>query len=299
MHHLKLLTARTLAVAAVAAVVIAVGALATPRDTLANVSDPTGVFCGNFQNASLNVYGISLSRIDYDFVTGGNANDIAFTGIAYIANNPNTLPNCQTEDQDPLGVPFEDQSPNRPNIVGKYVQGGGVNNDGQITASECLEDIAFGPAPPGWAILTVQVDLNKAGAQKATGTFSFQGANPGGNPPATCSPTGSPITMNVTSVYFDGPGGSISGYNHDWDKDGCRDWDELARVVSYDPFNPNDCSAGVGGVAELPGEPVTPLQTSDSSGGSTGLIIALVTAGVAAVAATGGGAWALRRRINR
>lgn len=292
----KLSSMRTSALAVVAAAAFAIALFATPRDALANISDPTGVLCGNFENAGINVYGISLARIER--AVGGGPNDIAFTGVAYV-NNQDNLPSCTDDDQAPLPVPFTDQAGNRPNIIGEFIPGGGSSGDGQIVASECVENLSFGPAPPGWNILSLEVDLDKSGT--ASGSFSFQPADAGLTPPSTCEPTAPPIVLTLTdALYVDGPDDSVANFTHDWDKDGCTDWNELAPFAGKDPFNPDDCkpAGAVGGVAELPDERMTPLQTGDSSGRATGLFIAL-SAGVAAAVSTAGTAWALRRRFVR
>ena len=52
----------------------------------------------------------------------------------------------------------------------------------------------------------------------------------------------------------------------------------------------------IGGVAELPEVTGTPLETTGSSGSSTGLLAGIVAAIAAGTVALGGAAWYARRR---
>ena len=85
--------------------------------------------------------------------------------------------------------------------------------------------------------------------------------------------------------------------DHDEDGDGCSDWDELDPAsVGSDPFNPFDCGAAVGGVAELPEVARTSLEAAGSSGNDAGVVAGMIGGAIAGAVALGGAAWCTRLR---
>jgi len=231
-------------------------------------SDPNGVFCTDFNSLSVNgstpvpFDGVSLNRIQLDFVPGGDPNDIAFTGAPYIggAGGPTPMPNCQTS-QDPLpllnlnaaGTPVSSgatpvrpaplSTAPRPNVTGSYDPATNT-----ITIDYCAFELSLGSLglPDTWSRLITSITINKVGP-KSTSTFELR--NPVED--TTCAdlagpsptPTTNSFLIDVSGIYTD-QGPPKSGYNSDWDKDGCLDWRELSTNVAQgglrDPWNKFD-----------------------------------------------------------
>jgi len=288
------------AFAAIAAVLALGGFARGPQTTLAASfpASPTGVYCAQLSNLRINnapqanFSGIALARIE---VTSGN--NIAFTGVAYTEGDlVKTMPTCTPPYQGafPPSVAFTSQtSTMRPTATGTYTAATGA-----INATKCAENLALGGIPlPGWSKLIVTANINKAGT---TATGSFQLRNPVNA--TTCTDMGGtiPYDVDVTGPYIHGPGGSVATFTHDYDKDGCTDWNELAVKSIRDPFNPADCHAagGVGGVAEIAAPSEAALQDAASSSSHTGLIALVTGVALAIVVASGGVAYAWRRSLR-
>lgn len=306
MHHLKFLNVRTLALAAVGAALLIAGSLSigtADRASATDWDDPTGVFCGDIDVAAFNVSGISLTRFDNNWE--GVPNQVAISTAQYVgdAGPPAEVTATCQDPGSAIGVPFVQQTTARPIIVGDWDAASRT-----LTGELCQEELQFtGATLPGWSKLEFEITFAKSGKTTQAEAFKLHiNVNPGANPPDTCGSVANPIAADVEGKFVgDGEPGSAANLAHDWDGGGVSDWDELDPSLPQprwiDPFNAKDDEFGfaVGGVAELPDERMTPLQTGDGSGTGTGLIIALASAGVAAVVATGGTAWALRRRFVR
>ena len=61
-------------------------------------------------------------------------------------------------------------------------------------------------------------------------------------------------------------------------------------------FNPTVIQEPVGGIAELPDAAGTPLEATDSSGGSIGMWVVVAAGVVGGALALGGAGWYVRRR---
>ena len=272
------------ALGAIAVAVLLAGNLNAPRQVQANIDSPEGVLC--FELTGL-ATAIGLVRIDHNTVT----DEITFSSQVYIQDT-DTVPSCQ-DPQDAVpgdAVPFPEVTADRPALEGDW-----VNASDTITAVVCQEDLNFGPLNLAFAEVDVNFPLLKA-PLKSGGTFTLRGPYTDD----TCTTQDANfIDVDVVVVgakFLDGPGGDPATFTSDWDKDGLRDWDELAPGLPAcsDPFQTKNCE-NVGGVAELADVATTPLEAADSSS-NTGLIAAIAAAAVIGVAAVGGVAVFARRR---
>ena len=296
-------------VAFVAAVVVAVAAVGSfapgARQAYADdIVDPTGVFCADITVLGLD--GIILARFDYvpgaDFdpdVAGDQ--DTAITATAYV---PESVATCQVLQSELGDAPFAAQSADRPSLAGEW-----DNVTDTVTGLTCAFETEFGGVTfPGWTKIEIDFELTKDAKSIDANAFSFD------NPPYTddtCTTTTTgglgTIVVDVTGKYLDGPvdttttDEAISSFDSDWDKDGCLDWDELdpdPKALPLDPFNPDDCAKGVGGIAELPAVAGTALEAG-SSDSNAGLIAAAAAAAAAGALAVGSVAAYARRRSVR
>ena len=292
MHHIKLvrLNIRLVVLLAVAAaVLLAASSFATTtRQASADYTDPTGILCFQLTELAGNpLIGIGLVRIDLDVVPGGNANDITFTSHVYIGVGN---PTCQQLQDPVVGSPFPAPDADRSVLAGKWVPATHT-----LTANVCQADLNFAGIDLGaFSLIDVNFVLDADPAIKAGGTFALNG--PYTDDTCTVQDTGfNSFSVTVAgSRFLAGAPLGTANTNHNWDKDGLSDWEELdpAQPASRDPF----INFGVGGIAELADEAGTPLAAPDSSGSNTGLIAGIVAAIAAGTVALGGAAWYTKRR---
>ena len=298
-------------VAFVAAVVVAVAAVGSfapgARQAYADdIIDPTGVFCADISvtlPGPVVVAGIILARFDYvpGFDFDPDVPGIQDTAISATAYAPESSATCQVL-QSELGAAFTAQSAARPSLAGAW-----DNVNDVVTGSTCAEDTEFGGITfEGFTKIEIDFQLTKDAKSIDTNAFSFDNAFYDDD---TCTTTGGvglgTIVVGVVGKYLDGPvdaatDEAISSFDSDWDKDGCLDWDELdpdPKALPLDPFNPDDCAKGVGGIAELPAVAGTALEAG-SSDSNAGLIAAAAAATAAGALAVGSAAQYARRRIR-
>jgi len=115
------------------------------------------------------------------------------------------------------------------------------------------------------------------------------------NNPSTCAGTGN------YGVSIDAPTGVFSGFaygeNIGWIGFNCAKTASCATVgYKVETSWRGPTPGAVGGIAELPDVDATPLEATDSSGPSTGLLAGIAAVGVAAAATLSGAAWYARRR---
>ena len=191
-------------------------------------------------------------------------------------------------------LPFPASDSTRTSLMGTW-----DNGSDTLLATLCQADLNFAGLEFDFAEVTVNFVL-VAPPAKATGTFSLQGPFTD----ADCM-EGDPAPLPPVDVqgalFLDGPGpgdGDSSTFDSDVDKDGIRDWDELAAGLPScsDPFS--DANCGVGGIAELPAVAGTSPAAAASSDNSAGLIAAAAAATAAGALALGSAARYARRRIR-
>ena len=285
MHHLRLNVRLVTLLAAVAISVLAAGILApAPRQAAAGgITSPEGILC--FELTGL-ATGIGLVRIDHDTAT----NDVAFTSQVYIQTT-GLVPSCQSP-QDPMpddAVAFPALDSARTSLPGTWDDGTDT-----LLATLCQPNLNFAGLEFDFAKITVNFALVTPPA-KATGTFILEG--PFTDDECTLgSPNSFPVDVEG-ALFLDGPDGDPSTFDSDVDKDGIRDWDELAAGLPScsDPFS--DANCGVGGIAELPAVAGTALAAG-SSDSNAGLSAAAAAATAAGALAVGSAAQYARRRIR-
>ena len=289
MRHVELNIRLVTLLAAVAVAVVAVASLApAPRQAAAGVgiTSPEGILC--FELTGL-ATGIGLVRIDHNTAT----DDVTFTSQVYIQTT-GLVPTCQSP-QDPMpddAVAFPAPDSTRTSLPGTW-----DNGSDTLLATLCQANLNFAGLEFEFAKVTVNFALVTP-PSKATGTFVLAGPYTDEN--CNVEDTGF-NTFNVDvegALFLDGPDGDPSTFNSDVDKDGIRDWDELAAGLPScsDPFS--DANCGVGGIAELPAVAGTSPAAAASSDNSAGLIAAAAAATAAGALALGSAARYARRRIR-
>lgn len=142
------LSYRLVAAALVAAVaLLAVGGISfSPRQTHANIPNPTGVFCGALSNLRIdsvvqaNFQGITLARVE----DPAGPSTLAFTGVAYTAFGGPAFPACAAGTGTPP-VPAAAQTGGRPIATGTWTPSG---PGGTGTSTACALGLSLGSPVP-------------------------------------------------------------------------------------------------------------------------------------------------------